>query len=129
MNEKLKELNEKENALFSYWGGQIPEANGDLNDLQREKINAVYTEHGLAYIGKINFHGNGRESLTPENVFKAYNGEMVYNFDADFVIPSTDPKLAEMIVEWNSKNRTTLNLIEKITERIIELGGLNLMWS
>jgi len=129
MNEKLEELNKRENALYAYWSGQIPEANNELNNLQREKINVVYSEHNLAYIGKINFHGNERESLLLENVFKTYTGEKVYNFEADYVIPINDPAIAKMIVEWNSSPPTSTNLIEQITNRIEELGGANLTWS
>jgi hypothetical protein len=129
MSEKLEELNKNENALFVYWGGQIPEANDELNDLQREKISVFYEEHGMAYIGKINFNGDERETPSLENVFKKYNGEMVYNFGADFIILTDDPALAGMIVEWNSKPPTPVKLIDNIFERINELGGVNLIWS
>jgi hypothetical protein len=127
MSAILKELNHKENELFKYWGGHIPEANGELNDLQREKINAVYKEHGAAYLGKINFDENERESMMLENVFKTYAGEMVYNFDADYVIPTINLNLAEMIVEFNKKS--SLGLIDKIHNLIDESGGAYLIWS
>ena len=129
MNAKLNELTLKETELFNYWRGNIPEANTELNDLQREKINAVYMSYGKAYIGKVNFYDNERESLTVDNVFTEYSGDKVYNFSADFIIPVEDNMLAEMIIEWNSKLPTSLSLISKITNRIAEIGGVNLIWS
>jgi len=129
MSAKIEELTHKENELYKYWGGHIPEANTELNNLQRDKINAVFMENGAAYIGKINFYDNERENLAPGNVFNAYTGEKVYNFGADFVIPVIDNALAEMIVEWNRGLPTSLSLINKITNRISELGGANLIWT
>ena len=129
MNAKLNELTLKETELFNYWRGNIPEANTELNDLQREKINAVYMSYGKAYIGKVNFYDNERESLTVDNVFTEYSGDKVYNFCADYIIPIADNILAEMIIDWNGKLHISLNLISKITNRVTELGGVNLIWS
>jgi len=54
----------------------------------------------------------------------------VYNFAADYIIPTMDNELAEMIVEWNSSGLPkSLRLIERITQRIDEIGGIHLMWS
>jgi len=54
----------------------------------------------------------------------------VYNFAADYIIPTMDNELAEMIVEWNSSGLPkSLRLIERIKQRIDEIGGIHLMWS
>jgi len=130
MSDKLRGIVERENALYKRWGGNIPEANAELNDLQREKINAFYSESGTVYIGKINFYDDERKALKAEKVFTLHNGGEVYNFAADYIIPVPDNNLAEMIVEWNSDGvPNSLKLIEKITQRIDEIGGIHLMWS
>lgn len=130
MNEKIRGLIERENTLYRSWAGSIPEANTELNNLQREKINAFYLDSGTAYIGKINYHGDERKNSAVENVLTLYTGDIIYNFGVDYIIPTMDNNLAIMIVEWNSTGLpTNLSLIDKITHRIKEIGGLQLTWS
>ena len=124
----INSLMEQENTLYRLWGGHIPEANTELNNLQREKINAVYAEHGKAYIGKINLYGAERESLSANSVFTEYTMQTIYNFGADFVVPIGDRELAEMIVQWNGTSPSA-GLVSQIHERVEELGGLNLRWA
>ncbi len=127
---KIAEITERENTLYRCRGGRIPEANDDLNNLQREKIAAVFEESGAAYIGKINHSGEERASLTADKVFDEYKGQMVYNFGADFVLCVTDDKLAELIVQWNKGGLPiSLKLVRQIINRINFLGGVNLLWS
>lgn len=127
---KISEITVRENNLFRSYCGNIPEANTEMNNLQREKITAVYEINGSAYIGKINYYDAERESLSTEAVFIEYTGQTVYNFEADFIIPNVDIELAEMIVQWNTGGLpASLDLITKITERIDKIGGLNLLWS
>ena len=130
MTNKITEITERENKLFNSYDGNIPEANENLNNLQREKIAAVYENNGKAYIGKINYYDTSRENSTENTVFIEYTGQKVYNFDADFVVPVADDKLAEMIVQWNSGVQSLkANLIKSIFKRVDNIGGLNLTWS
>jgi hypothetical protein len=130
MTENLTELIKRENALFQSCGGRIPEANSELNDLQRAKISAVRDRYGKAYIGCVNHYGDERVALTADTVFTEYNGQMVYNFGADYIVPVADRELAEMIVLWNGDGATKLPyLIKRITDRIETIGGHNLLWS
>ena len=130
MMPKLDEINQRENKLIRSFYGRIPEANTELNDMQRDKINVVYENGGTVYIGKITYHGSDREELTADTVFSEYTGQLIYNFGADFVIPKPDDALAEMIVEWNFDSQTrVLRLFKKIYNRIESLGGANLLWS
>lgn len=130
MTTKITEITMRENELLRAYRGNIPEASDDWNNLQREKIAAVFEMSGKAYIGKVNLYGDEREVLSGDAVFVEYSGEIVYNFDADFIVPAADSVLAEMIVQWNTEGLPkTLNLIGKITNRIDEIGGINLMWS
>ena len=130
MSDKITEITERENKLFNSYNGNIPEATEDWNNLQREKIAAIYENYGRAYIGKINYYGEIRENLTEDTVFIEYTGQMVYNFEADFVVPVLDAKLAEMIVKWNDKIQThSANLVKSIFKRIDRIGGINFTWS
>ena len=130
MTEKLSKINQRENELFLSYNGRVPEANEKLNNLQREKIAVFYAYYGKAYIGKINFYSAACENLNENTVFTEYTGQKVYNFGADFVVPVTDDKLAEMIVQWNSEVQSLkANLIKSIFKRIERIGGLNLTWS
>lgn len=130
MTTKITEITMRENELLRAYRGNIPEASDDWNNLQREKIAAVFEMSGKAYIGKVNHYGDEREVLSGDAVIVEYSGEIVYNFDADFIVPAADSVLAEMIVQWNTEGLPkTLNLIGKITNRIDEIGGINLMWS
>jgi hypothetical protein len=130
MNENISEISKRENDLFRLHDGRIPEANEDLNDLQREKIAVIYANNGKAYIGKINYHGAERKALTMDTVFTEYTGQPVYNFEAAFIVPAADNKLAEMIMQWNTENqKPTVNLINRIFSRIEKIGGANLIWS
>ena len=127
---KITALLQRETDLFSRHGGRIPEANEELNSLQRDKINAVYECHGKAYIGKKNHYGTERENLTVDSVFTEYTGQMVYNFGADYVVPAEDKELANLVLQWNTGGQTASpSFINKITNRIGELGGVNLVWS
>ena len=133
MTNKLTELIKQEkkliNKLFCAYG-QIPEANDELNNMQRKIIAAVYEAYSKAYIGKINYYGKEREKLTADKVFAEYTGQTIYNFDADFVVPAADTELAEIIVLWNTQpTAVSGNLITKISDRIEEIGGFNLLWS
>jgi hypothetical protein len=130
MSDKLSELNARENELYIQYRGHIPEANETLNNLQREKISALYERNGKAFIGKINHYGGERELLTADVVFVQFFGQQVYNFEADFIVPFADRELAEMIVRWNAGGLpASLELISKITNRIHEIGGVSLRWS
>lgn len=133
MTQTLSELNSQENYLIRSVGGvlELPEAYDDLNNLQRDKIQAMKDEFGTAYIGSINYYGDERENLTPNNVYKEYIGQMVYNFDANFVVPVEDEVLANMVYEWNqpAETHTTKNLVGKIINRIEEVGGMYLIFT
>jgi hypothetical protein len=127
---KMEEITQCENALIRSFGGVpgIPEANGDLNDLQRGKIKAVYESAGKAYLGKVNYHGIERESLTSGTVLTEFTGQKVCNFQADYVVPDIDGELVDLIIQWNNDN-SKIGLVGRIYGRIEQIGGVNLLWS
>ena len=127
---RLSDIAGQENALIISHGGRIPEANSCMNDLQREKIVAIYEKYGKAYLGKVNHYDAERAALTEDSVYAEHTGEMVYNFDADFVVPTADNELAQLIVQWNNCGQSgSVKLINAITNRVVNLGGVNLHWS
>jgi len=125
----LRAIEDRENALFQAYRGIIPEACDQLNDLQRDKIAAVFSFHSTAVIGKFNCDGDSRTNLSSDRIFTKYDGEIVYNFGADFVIPTEDDELATMIIEWNKRLPKSLNLISKVRSKVESLGGACLIWS
>lgn len=129
MTERIAEITEQETEIICRFNGKIPEANTELNDLQRKKIAAVYESNGRAFIGKLNHYDEDRKKLSTDGLFTSYIGQTVYNFDADFVVPVEDRVLAKLIVKWNDGWPLSLKLISRITERVDDLGGANLLWS
>jgi hypothetical protein len=57
-----------------------------------------------------------------------YTGQNICNFDADYIVPVKDAALAEMIVQWNAGGPEA-GRIDRIYNRIEELGGVYLIWS
>ena len=125
----IQEIIDCENDLFRRYGGSIPEANDELNDLQQKKIEAVRAEHGTAFIGKINYYGDDCKNLSTNTILTEYTGQRVYTFGANFVVPSADADLADMILKWNSEFPFDLKLVDRILDRVEYLGGLYLLWS
>jgi len=129
MTAKMQELIKRENEHFRSCGGYMLEADEKWNNIQREKIAAVYKINGKAYLGKINHHGENRKSLTVSDIFVEYTGQKVYNFDADFIVPTADNELAEMIIQWNAaKPPLSLKLIKKMQNIVEKIGGTSLKW-
>lgn len=104
------------------------EADGNLNDAQRDLIRAYIKEYGEAWVGKINLHG-------PEDYDRPMwavdaKSPSVYNFEADFVVPTDDPKLRGLILGYNQGGLAGIGRrLDSLTDRIIELGGRTLIWS
>lgn len=119
MTSIMQEVQERENDLFRAYRGAIPEACNELNSLQYEKIDAVVRHYGKAFTGKINFYGDERSNLTADKIFAECGNETVCNFSADFVIPTEDKELVNMIVEWNTSGLPKpAELIEEIVNRV-----------
>lgn len=89
----------------------------------------MFDFYGVAFIGVLNSYSVAHANFSSDNIFTKYDGEMVYNFCADFVIPAEDGELAAMITEWNKGIPKKLDLISKIMDRVELLGGANLIWS
>jgi len=100
-----------------------------LNDLQRELIETYAEEHGEAWLGRINLYRTDPEGP----IIWKWNGELVLNFGARFVIPSFDEELERMILERSKAEYTGTKAdyarISPIFQRIEDLGGKLLVWN
>ena len=105
------------------------EADSNLNDSNRTLIEAMAAENGVAWIGKINLYkeDEGKDPLWQ------WDGSLVYNFGASFVVPHDDERLRQLIIDRDRSKYTGTAadsvLVEAIMDRIAELGGFNLIWS
>ncbi len=103
-----------------------------LNDLQRELIAAYAAEHGgEAWLGEVNLYcEKGQE---PEHVITKWDGDLVLNFGARFVLPAYDEALNRMILDRHRAPYTGTSAdyerIKSIHARIYELKGELLIWN
>lgn len=102
----------------------VNEADDIYNDYNRRIIDCFYKKHNTALIGHINFKDKG---VGP---FLQYNGEKVYNFGCDFIIPKHDDMLEKMLLSWNGI-KTDLEKevkISNIYRRIENISGITFKW-
>lgn len=127
----LNELKREEYEHVSNSGGWLGlhESDDTLNDLNRKQIAAFVQEHGAAWLGSVNFYGDQCERIKSgaQSVYTEYTGQMVYNFDCAFCVPSPDEELGNLIRRWNSEYKA--EAIDAIMNRIDEIGGINLIWT
>jgi hypothetical protein len=102
-----------------------------LNDLQRKLIETFCAERGEAWIGNVNLYGEDRHNDRP--ILRRWNGELVRNFEAHFVVPCYDVQLEHLIRERDRAPYTGVAedhaRITQIYERIRQLGGELLLWN
>lgn len=112
--------------------GGTSEFDTSINHISRAIIHRLYEKYEKCFLGKYNLYDEDRKNLKVELI--SYEGQPIYNFEFDFVVPSNDEKLVELIGEHNREkdvfnNHEIMKGIEKITERITELKGTGLIWS
>ena len=103
----------------------VREADEILNDYNRRIIKAIKAEYGEAYLGNINYQMSDKSDI--DMVYKEYVGQTLYNFCARFVVPYRDRVIEELVLDWR-KNSST-KALDKLMDRIEEIGGYNLFWS
>lgn len=111
--------------------GCLPEADTAINAASRGVVSAMREEHGEAWLGKINLHGDERHGAVP--VMWKWDGELVYNFGCAFVAPKYDEELAKLIRERDDAPYTGTApdavRVEAIFERVYAIGGIYLNWT
>lgn len=100
-----------------------------LNDLQRELIAAFEREHGQAWLGSVNLYKEDKG----KPVIWRWQGDLVRNFEARFVLPCFDLELQTLILDRAAGPYTgTVEDYQRVTAihgRIHELGGECLIWN
>ena len=133
--EKLNLLRKQEMGHIRAVGGilNLPEADEILNDLNREKLKALKELHGHLYLGRINIHDTAKRIRVVEGAEEVYEellDQPIYNFCCDFAVPVKDKTLSDLIRAWNAGVTISgMKDAQKITERVEQLGGMNLMWT
>jgi len=112
--------------------GCLPEADGEINDASREVVAAMARDHGgECWLGNVNLHKRYRGE--PEDVMWKWDGGLVCNFEAAFVVPRHDAELERLILERADAEytgtRDDAKRIDTIFERIQALGGEHLHWT
>jgi len=106
------------------------EADGNLNDASRDLIAAMHEKHGECWLGLINRHGKQNELP----LLWKWDGALVYNFGASFVVPEYDQMLADLIEARHEPHggydhHRNVAEVDAIYLRIEVLGGHHLHWS
>lgn len=129
---KIVQAKRHEYVILCGGFGGIKEADEKYNDLNREEIEAFKKKYGRAFLGKRNFHGKEREEVVAgtRDVYTEYTGGPVENFACDFVVPTPDKKLADMIRAWNGDETLpkAYRDAEAATEYITSIGGVSFIW-
>jgi hypothetical protein len=105
------------------------EADSRLNEASRDIIYKMSEKHNGVYLGRFNPQSWQKDS----DLLWKWEGTPVCNFEADFVIPFYDGKLARLMatrlneVYLGTKHDSVQ--ITAIQARIRELGGEILVWS
>lgn len=112
--------------------GGCSEFDKSINDISRATIDAILRNYEQCFLGKINLKEEDRNNLIYR--FTPYIGQKIYNFQYQFVVPCEDEELRSLIVQYNtpdkildSKNK--YRGLDRIYERIKEIGGVILFWS
>jgi hypothetical protein len=118
------------------------EADSQLNDANRDVIQAMAAEHGgECWLGRVNLEqglpedddDDQHEPFHTEVAIWRWSGKPVYNFGASFVLPRYDAELERLIRDRDAADYTTTDAdyerVSAIHERVAEVGGVLLHWS
>ena len=125
----LDELLEEENNYYRIHG-RPTELDFSINEISRARIEAFVREKGECYLAK--FHLDYGERFNPDNIYVRYEGQEIYTFQYDFVLPVKDETTAALLrtnQNPENKGRDVLELYVKARKRAEELGGLILHWA
>lgn len=129
--EELNRLTEDYYMIHINDGGRS-EFDKSINDISRAIVHQFKIKHGKCFLGKLNSYENDREK--PDVKLVPYEGQLICNFEYDFVVLCNDRELVNLIRELIKirKVRSSENVIDRIvktTARIIKLKGTMLTWS
>lgn len=130
---KLHEAIQEQDAYLFSWGHleDVPAGDEKFNDLSRAIIVAFKDCHGTAFLGKLVFSWEDQKKLAhgAYSVFTEYTGQHIPAFGCNFVVPSKDAELEELVKQWAIDEwPPKLPLFTRILQRIKELGGISVDW-
>ena len=100
----------------------LPECYQPVNDASREVVSAMQETYGEAWLGLVN-------PIKDRDLLVKWDGELVCNFQADFVLPKYDGELCALITSRVLEFPKTLEQIKIINNRIRALNGEVLVWT
>lgn len=115
------------NDAFDYGMGGPREADVNLNWAQG-RIIAAYAKNGECWIGKLNVRETDPKDENGVFYSKYDREQGVGIFGADFVVPTRDQELYDLLKQWTD-GKVSLSLLEKINARIAAIQGVGLVWS
>lgn len=112
-------------------GGTPLEADHELNEASRAIVSAMTEEHGASpWLGQFN-RAARRDGSAP--LFQLADGEPLFNFGADFAIPTRDAEVEILLVERESAPYVSTAVdrvrVDAILARVRALGGALLVWT
>ena len=111
--------------------GCLPEACETINNASRRVVATMRAAKGQAWLGKVNLYGDDRGRR--DKILWEWDGGIVYNFSACFVLPAFDEKLVDMIHQRDISPYTGTAddavKIDAIFDRVQQLGGVLLHWT
>lgn len=118
-------------SIGGYW--ELGEADSTNNDWNREEIAAMRQIYGTVYLVDVNYFGEKCEKILSgaSSIFEEVTDAPVYNFAGSFCVPTKDPKLEELILNWNRNDALPKKAatVDEIQERVAAIGGIVLVWS
>lgn len=85
----------------------------------------------MAFLGEINLSHEKRQQIADGTgqVFEEYTGQPVYNFSCQFVVPSADITLEQLILDWNGISQSRRQPpVSEIMDAIERLDGRSILW-
>ncbi|MEC4685405.1 MAG: hypothetical protein VST71_06710 [Nitrospirota bacterium] len=99
-----------------------------VNAATREEIKEFVQEHNDVWLGRINCYK--KDEGVPYLV--KYEGQKIYNFEYEFMVPCCDDLLMKLIKERDAAEYTGANddckRLSEIIGRINKLGGKHFVW-
>ena len=121
--DELKELEKEELKLFDPADGGFSEfVAGDLNNINKKKLQLLVKRWGKVYVYSIN------KPWRDDWIVKEYDGRNKIG-EFDIALPMIDDKLIAEIEQWREAKRKTLDMLDHIYNRAETLSAVFFSWA
>ena len=122
-------IEEQDRYLYRHLdNGGRSEFDKSINEISRALIAALRRECGACYL--TNFYLPKQVTKTAGNCYTPYTGQKIYNADFQIATPTQDDELKRLIVAYNTPpTKGSIEMLNRIYERLKEIGGLALLWA